>query len=112
VPTTSVGQWVMLNCSVVTPGRTVTCTGHKQADRQTEGVASRDTCHHAPTTTTARILAKREGYVPMKVPATVLLAGDDDRDQVEVRGVRQLDDLLCSSGGSCRVHPPKTRTTR
>ena len=31
---------------------------------------------------------------------------------VEVRGVGQLDDLLCSSGGSCRAHPPKTRTTR
>ena len=83
-----------------------------QADRQTEGEASRDTCHHAPTTTTARILAKREGYVPVKVPAAVLLAGDDGRDQAEVRGVGQLDDLLCSSGGSCRVHPPKTRTTR
>eukprot|EP01046_Picozoa_sp_COSAG06_P037366 COSAG06_NODE_4211_length_4471_cov_176.286368_2_plen_117_part_00 len=114
--TTSVGQWVMLNCSVVTPGRTVTCTDlhtpQDQADRQTEGVASRDTCHHAPTTTTARILAGREEYVPVKVPAAVMLAGDDDRDQVEVRGVRQLDDLLCSSGGSCQVHPPKTRTTR
>jgi hypothetical protein len=83
-----------------------------QADRQTEGEASRDTCHHAPTTTTARILAKREGYVPVKVPAAVLLAGDDGRDQAEVRGVGQLDDLLCSSSGSCWVHPPKTRTTR
>ena len=31
---------------------------------------------------------------------------------VEVRGVGQLDDLLCHSGGSCRAHPPKTRTTR
>ena len=28
----------------------------------------------------------------MKVPAAVLLAGDDGRDQVEVRGVGQLDD--------------------
>eukprot|EP01046_Picozoa_sp_COSAG06_P095786 COSAG06_NODE_41896_length_386_cov_3.637631_1_plen_67_part_01 len=67
----------MLNCSVVAPGRTV--TRHRpqdQADRQTEGVASRDTCHHAPPTTTARTLAKREGYVPVKVPAAVLLAGD------------------------------------
>ena len=111
MPTTSVGQWVMLNCSVVTPGRTVT-QAQAQADRQTEGEASRDTCHHATTTTTVRILAKREGYVPTKVPAAVLLAGDDGRDQVEVRGVGQLDDLLCHSGGSCRVHPPKTRTTR
>ena len=113
MPTTSVGQWVMLNCSVVTPGRTVTCMwAQAQADRQTEGEASRDTCHHAPTTTTAQILAEREGYVPMKVPAAVLLAGDDGRDQVEVCGVGQLDHLLCSSGGSCQVHPPKTRTTR
>eukprot|EP01046_Picozoa_sp_COSAG06_P035161 COSAG06_NODE_3749_length_4946_cov_30.291521_5_plen_152_part_00 len=24
----------------------------------------------------------------------------------------QSDHLLCSSGGSCQVHPPKTRTTR
>ena len=111
MPTTSVGQWVMLNCSVVTPGRTVT-QAQAPADRQTEGEASRDTCRHAPTTTTARILAEREGYVPVKVSAAVLLAGEDDRDQVEVRGVGQLDDLLCSSGGSCRVHPPKTRTTR
>ena len=28
------------------------------------------------------------------------------------RSAVQLDDLLCSSGGSCQVHPPKTRTTR
>ena len=91
MPTTSVGQWVMLNCSVVTPGRTVT-QAQAPADRQTEGEASRDTCHHAPTTTTARILAERVGYVPVKVSAAVLLAGDDGRDQVEVRGVGQLDD--------------------
>ena len=30
--------------------------------------------------------------MPVKVPAAVLLAGDDGRDQVEVRGVGQLDD--------------------
>ena len=101
----------MLNCSVVTPGQGLSpAQAQAQADRQTEGEASRDTCRHAPTTTTARILAKREGYVPVKVPAAVLLAGDDDRDQVEVRGVGQLDHLLCSSGGSCQVHPPKTTT--
>ena len=91
MPTTSVGQWVMLNCSVVTPGRTVTCTDlhtpQDQADRQTEGVASRDTCHHAPPTTTARTLAKREGYVPVKVPAAVL-TGFVGRTHVGVVSVR------------------------
>ena len=94
----------MLNCSVVAPGRTV--TRHRpqdQADRQTEGVASRDTCHHAPPTTTARTLAKREGYVPVKMPAAVLLAGDDGRDQVEVRGVGQLDHLLCYAAAAAAV---------
>ena len=42
----------------------------------------------------------------------VLLEVLCDQDHLEVRGVGQLDHLLCSSGGSCRVHPPKTRTTR
>eukprot|EP01046_Picozoa_sp_COSAG06_P001701 COSAG06_NODE_57_length_27525_cov_14.855279_26_plen_93_part_00 len=32
--------------------------------------------------------------MPVKMPAAVLLAGDDGRDQVEVRGVGQLDHLL------------------
>ena len=46
---------------------------------------------------------------PEPQPEPVL---EDAKRLVEVRGVGQLDDLLCSSGGSCWVHPPKTRTTR
>ena len=53
-----------------------------------------------------------EEDVPVEVPEELPLQVCHDQRLVEVRGVEQLDDLLCSAGGSCQVHPPKTRTTR
>ena len=72
----------------------------------------RSTFQRTVTTVGPYTRPELEVDVPMKVPEELSLQVCHDQRLVEVRGVGQLDHLLCSSGGSCRVHPPKTRTTR
>jgi hypothetical protein len=72
----------------------------------------RSTFQRTVTTVGPYTRPELEVDVPVKVPEELSLQVCHDQRLVEVRGVGQLDHLLCSSGGSCRVHPPKTRTTR
>ena len=72
----------------------------------------RSTFQRTVTTVGPYTRPELEVDVPVKVPEELPLQVCHNQRLVEVRGVGQLDDLLCSSGGSCRVHPPKTRTTR
>ena len=72
----------------------------------------RSTFQRTVTTVGPYTRPELEVDVPVKVPEELSLQVCHDQRLVEVRGVGQLDDLLCSSGGSCWVHPPKTRTTR